>query len=485
MDQIEQLEPQRLWHFFSEICKVPRPSKHEEKIRAYLVNFGTERQLETLTDQAGNVLIRKSATQGYETAPSLLLQAHMDMVCEKNADVEHNFFTDPIEPYIDGDWVKAKGTTLGADDGMGVAAMMAILDAKDIEHGPVECLFTFDEETGLTGAKALGKGLIKSKYLVNLDSEDDGIFCIGCAGGIDTTATFHYHTEATQKNSDFLTIKIGGLMGGHSGSDIDKNRANAVQLLGQILHQISSKVDFQLTHIDGGNLRNAIAREAQATLCVPSHMVSAVNDTVNNKKNIWQEQYPAEKALKITVSKAQCGDTAIENAIAKKLIAALIVCPHGVMGMSQDIEGLVETSTNLASVKMQAGDTIVVTTSQRSSINSRKQDIATKVEQTFALAGAEVTHGDGYPGWKPNMKSKIKDVLVDSYKSLFGVTPQVGAIHAGLECGLFLEKYPYLDMISCGPTLIGVHSPDERAQISTVKKFWDMLLDVLKRMKNI
>ncbi|MBR6043146.1 MAG: aminoacyl-histidine dipeptidase [Paludibacteraceae bacterium] len=485
-NEIEQLQPQGLWHYFAEICKVPRPSKHEEKIREYLISFGKSHNLETINAN-GNVLIRKAASKGYEDAPSLLLQAHMDMVCEKNADVDHDFTKDPIVPYIDGDWVKAKGTTLGADDGMGVAAMMAVLADDSIEHGPLECLFTFDEETGLSGAKEMPDGILASKYLVNLDSEDDGEFCIGCAGGVDTTVTFTFQPQPVPAGVMFFKVTLNGLQGGHSGTDINQNRGNAVQLLARFVNTLSAAVPVSLAAFNGGNLRNAIAREASVVVGIPVAKKEQIRVLANLFLADLQGEYPNEPGLKLSVDSLveDAPSSVIDSVTAQNLVAALVACPHGVMGMSQDLEGLVETSTNLASVKMNADNTILVTTSQRSSVASRKEEVKNKVAAVFRLAGAAVSHGDGYPGWKPNVKSAIKDILVESYSTLFGQTPTVGAIHAGLECGLFLEKYPDLDMISCGPTLRGVHSPAEKVEIKTVEKFWLLLLDVLKRMKSL
>lgn len=484
--EIEKLEPKGLWHYFAEICKVPRPSKHEEKIREYLLSYGQSHNLETINAN-GNVLIRKNASVGYENTPSLLFQAHMDMVCEKNADVQHDFFNDPIEPYIDGGWVKAKGTTLGADDGVGVAAMLAILADDSIEHGPLECLFTFDEETGLSGAKEMPSDIIKSKYLVNLDNEEDGDFCIGCAGGVDTTAVFRYQPYPANVGDVFFRITLNGLQGGHSGSDINQGRGNAVQLLARFLNNLSKETIWSLAEFNGGNLRNAIAREASVVIGVPIANKEKVRVGANLYLATLQDEFPNESGVALSVDSLveDAPEYIVDSETAHQLVRALVACPHGVMGMCRDLADLVETSTNLASVKMQDDNSILVTTSQRSSVASRKEEVKNKVAATFLLAGAEVTHGDGYPGWKPNVKSTIKDVLVDSYSSLFGTTPHVGAIHAGLECGLFLEKYPDLDMVSCGPTLNGVHSPAEKAEIKTVEKFWLMLLDVMKRMKNL
>ncbi|MBR6105058.1 MAG: aminoacyl-histidine dipeptidase [Paludibacteraceae bacterium] len=486
VNEIEQLEPKGLWHYFAEICKVPRPSKHEEKIREYLVAFGNEHHLETINAN-GNVLIRKSPSKGYEAAPGLLFQAHMDMVCEKNADVAHDFSKDPILPYIDNGWVKARGTTLGADDGMGVAAMLAVLADNNIEHGPLECLFTFDEETGLSGAKEMPAGVLQSKYLVNLDSEEDGEFCIGCAGGVDTTATFSYQPQTVPDGFSFFRVTVNGLQGGHSGSDIDKNRGNAVQLLARFINMLYPGNAVLLAEFNGGNLRNAIAREATAVIGLPAAKKEQVRIVANLLLADLQNEYPNEPGLKLTVESVveDAPRVMVDTDTAKCLVRALVACPHGVMGMSQDLPGLVETSTNLASVKMQNDYSVLVTTSQRSSVASRKEEVKNKVAAVFRLAGAAVAHGDGYPGWKPNVNSAIKEVLAQAYEDLFKQTPSVGAIHAGLECGLFLEKYPDLDMISCGPTIRGVHSPAEKVEIASVGKFWLLLLDVMKRMKSL
>lgn len=485
MDSLEDLQPKAIWHYFNEICKVPRPSKREGQMVAYVKNFAETHHLSYEADEVGNVLVRKPATKGRENSPSLLFQSHVDMVAEKNNDVEHDFDKDPIQPYIDGDWVKAKGTTLGADDGMGVAAQLAILAADDIEHGPIECLFTVDEETGLTGANALKPGIIKSKLLVNLDSEDDGDFCIGCAGGMDTKAYFTYLPQAAPVGPYYFKVEVKGLQGGHSGEDINKNRGNAVQLLARYLYKLSCVTEeLLLGEIKGGNLHNAIARESYALAGVAKADRDKVATLAVQLLDELKGEYPNEPDLTLIITDAEKPVNLIDEQTAKNLIAALLACPHGVQGMSADIEGLVETSTNLASVKMLADkNQILVGTSQRSSVASRKDEIKLKVEAVFKLAGAEVTHGDGYPGWKPNMNSYIKDVLVASYSELFGQQPLVRAIHAGLECGLFLEKYPDLDMISVGPTIIGNHSPAERVQISTVAKFWEMLIDVMKRVK--
>ena len=479
----KDLKPAGVFHYFEEICQVPRPSKKEEKIIAFLKAFGEKHKLETKVDEAGNVLIKKPATPGMENRKTVVLQSHVDMVCEKNNDVKHDFLTDPIETEIDGEWLKAKGTTLGADNGIGVATELAILADDSIEHGPVECLFTVDEETGLTGAFALQEGFMSGDILLNLDSEDEGELFIGCAGGIDSVAEFTYKEVDILAGYFCCKVQVKGLKGGHSGGDIHLGLGNANKLLNRFLSQTFKKYDMYLCEIDGGNLRNAIAREAHAVIAIPE----ADKHALRTDLNVFAAQAEAEYAvadpdLQFTLESENPRAKAIDKDTAKRLLQALYAAPHGVYAMSQDIPGLVETSTNLASVKMKPGNIIRIETSQRSSIESSKQDIATMVRTVFEMAGASVSFGDGYPGWKPNPHSEILEIAAESYKRLFGVDAKIKAIHAGLECGLFLDKYPSLDMISFGPTLQGVHSPDERMLIPTVQKFWDHLLDILKHI---
>lgn len=474
-----QLKPASVFHYFDEVCQVPRPSKHEEKIRAYLLAFAEKHSLEVKTDEAGNVLIKKPATPGMESLKTVILQSHIDMVCEKNGDVEHDFLNDPIQTYVDGEWLKAKGTTLGADNGIGIATQLAVLAADDIQHGPIECLFTVDEETGLTGAFALKEGFMEGDILINLDSEDEGELFIGCAGGANTTAEFAYQTIDALQDYFFFRVAIKGLSGGHSGDDINKNRANANKLLVRFLTQLQAKYDFYLCHIDGGNLHNAIPREAEALCAVPMKYKEPVRIDMNiYTAEIENEYSVTEPNLRTELSSESPVAKAIDRQVVKNLLKSVYAVHNGVYAMSQDMEGLVETSSNLASIKMEEG-CIRIVTSQRSSILSSRQDMSEMIRSAFELGGAKVTTGDGYPGWKPNPSSDILRVAVESYKRLFGVEPKVKAIHAGLECGLFLEKYPSLDMFSTGPTLRGVHSPDERMHIPSVEKFWQHLLDVL------
>ena len=478
MEKIE-LKPASVFHYFAEICKVPRPSKKEEKIIAYLQNFAKEQGLESKTDEAGNILIKKPATPGKENLKTVILQSHIDMVCEKNSDSNHDFLNDPIETYIDGEWLKAKGTTLGADNGIGMAAQLAVLAANDIEHGPIECLFTVDEETGLTGAFALKEGFMDGDILINLDSEDEGELFIGCAGGANTTAEFAYEEIDAPQDYFFFNVAIKGLTGGHSGDDISKNRANANKLLNRFLSQLAAKYDLYLCEIDGGNLHNAIPREARALCAVPMKHKEDVRIDMNiYTAEIENEFSVTEPNLRTELGSESPCAKAIDRDTVTRLLKSVYAVHHGVYAWSQDMPGLVETSSNLASIKMVDGK-IKIVTSQRSSILSSRKDMSEVVRSAFLLGGAEVTTGDGYPGWKPNPASPILKVAIESYKRLFGVEPKVKAIHAGLECGLFLEKYPHLDMFSTGPTLRGVHSPDERMHIPAVDKFWQHLLDVL------
>jgi len=484
MEKID-LKPASVFHYFAEICKVPRPSKKEEKIIAYLKAFGEQHNLETKVDEAGNVLIKKPATPGKENLKTVILQSHVDMVCEKNSDVQHDFLKDPIEIVIDGDWMKANGTTLGADNGIGVATELAILAADDIEHGPIECLFTVDEETGLTGAFALKPGFMTGDILLNLDSEDEGEIFIGCAGGMDSVAEFTYKEVEVPAGYFFFRVAVKGLKGGHSGGDIHLGLGNANKILNRFLSQTAKKYDMYLCEIDGGNLRNAIPREAYAVCAVPFDAKESIRVDLNIfTADMENELASIEPDMKLLLESETTRAKAIDQDTTARLLKTLYAIPHGVYAMSLDIPGLVETSNNLASIKMKEGNVIKIETSQRSSILSSRDDMANTVRAAMELGGAKVSFGNGYPGWKPNPNSEILKVAEASYKKLFGVDPKVLAIHAGLECGLFLDKYPALDMISFGPTMQGVHSPDERMLIPTVDKFWKHLLDILANIPN-
>ncbi len=476
---IKDLKPVAIWHYFYEITQIPRPSKKEGKMIEYLLNFAKEHKLDVQRDEIGNVLITKPATKS--GLASVILQSHIDMVCEKNADVVFDFEKDAIQTYVDGDWLKAKGTTLGADNGIGVAAQLAILAADDIEHGDLECLFTVDEETGLTGAYALSKDMLKGNCMINLDTEEEGEFYIGCAGGKGTTATFKYKEFDAPMDYYWFNVQVKGLNGGHSGSEIHKGLGNANKILNRFLWQVSRRMDLRLAEIDGGNLHNAIAREAHAIAGVPVGDRDNVAVTLNNFiADIEGELHVIDPNVKVIIDTVDEPRYIIDSDTTFNLLNSIYACPHGVLSMSHDIPGLVETSTNLASVKMKEGNTIVIGTSQRSSTESLKNWAANMVNSVFTLAKAKVEHSAGYPGWKPNPNSHILEVGKACYKKLYNKDPEVKAIHAGLECGLFLEKYPHLDMISCGPTITEAHSPAEQVNIPSVEKWWNLLLEMLK-----
>jgi dipeptidase D len=477
------MNSEKVLSYFKEITKIPRESGHEEHIIAYLQNFAAENNLECKTDEAGNVLITKEAAPGYENVPTIVLQSHSDMVCEKNEGVEHDFAKDPIKYIIKDGWMIAPDTTLGADCGIGVAAQMAIL-VSDMPCGKIECLFTTAEETGLDGAMALQPGFFTGKVLLNLDSEDEGEIFVGCAGGIDTTVRFNYKDEPIEEDFALQEVYVKDAMGGHSGDDINKGRANAVQLLARFLYSILD-LDWQLVTIDGGNKRNAIAREAKAVIAAEEDTLDIINERLEDFAADVVEEYGAiEKDIKVGYAEYQGDATvAIDEMTAWNLVAALCASPHGVLAMSQEIENFVETSTNLASVKMTEPGVIRIGSSQRSCVTAARRAAAAKMEACFVLAGAIVKHEGEYPGWAPAAESPVRDACVASYKKLFGVDPKVKAIHAGLECGLFTEKFPGLDMVSFGPTLRGVHAPGERLDLASLDKFVALLVDVIQNYK--
>ena len=475
---------ENVFEIFSQICQVPRPSKHEEKISQWLQSFAAAHGIECMADEAMNVIMRVPATPGYENHEGVILQAHMDMVAEKDGNVQHDFMTDPIETYVDGEWLKAKGTTLGGDDGIGISMALAAITDPELAHPAIECLFTVDEETGLTGAEKLQDGVLKAKRLINLDSEDDGQIFIGCAGGIDTLAKMHYDLSPITNHQSQIAIRlsVAGLLGGHSGDDINKGRANANQLIVWFLARIWPQTEVQLASINGGNLRNAIAREAEAVITVPMSYKEQIriewNHFTAQMEGVFGE---VEKDMRLELETCDMPETIIPSDKAYRLIMALCECPHGMIAMSKDMPGLVETSTNLASIKMKEGY-IEVNTSQRSSIEASKHHLKWAVEQALSMACDEVTHGDGYPGWAPNPNSPLLEVVKKAYIDLFKSEPKVLAIHAGLECGLFLEKYPYLDMVSIGPQMYGVHSPQERLSIPSTERCYQWLCQTLKSL---
>ena len=482
MTEIE-LKPKCVFDCFAKVNAVPRPSKKEEQMISFLMDFGKNLGLETECDAVGNVIIRKPATPGMENRRILILQSHMDMVCEKNNDVEFDFTKDAIQTYVDGEWLKAKGTTLGADDGIGVAMQMAILESKDIEHGPLECVFTRDEETGLTGAFGMGNDFMKGRLMVNLDSEDEGQIFVSCAGGCRTLIEMPYQLEALPQNFFTFSLCIKGLMGGHSGDDIIKSRANANKLLARFLYLSQKKYDLRLVDIQAGGLHNAIPREASCLCAIPMKDKEQIRVDWNLYAADVEEEYSVtEKSMEFILSSEDVASQAIDKASSTKFISALQAVDNGVFAMCQDID-LVETSSNLASIHMKPEKNVIeVISSQRSSIYSARVNMANTVAAVFELAGAKVDIGEGYPGWKMNPKSEILRVAVEQYRKLMNKEPLVLGIHAGLECGLFSEKYPGMDMISVGPTMRGVHSPEEKLLIPTVQIVWDWLLSILKNI---
>ena len=477
MSHISELEPKQVWAIFDEILKVPRPSKQEEQIRAYLLDFAKKHNLEAKTDAKGNVVIIRPATAGCENSPTVILQNHMDMVCEKEPTVEHDFMKDPINAVIEDGWVTAVGTTLGADCGIGMSLAMAALISPQVKGPKLEALFTVDEEQGLSGAMELDPTIITGEYLLNLDSEDEGEIFIGCAGGVDTLATFAA-PSVDAPAGDSYKIVVSGLLGGHSGDDIEKGRAAATKLIAYVLVEMG-KLGANLSTIDAGNLRNALARDAHAIVVLPS-------DKVQKAKEIFDTIYIGVKSefahtdpgIIMTFEKTDSATTIIAPDASERLLLALLAAPHGVMAMSPTMEGLVETSTNLASVK-QNGDQILVTTSQRSSVESAKKQIAATMNALFTLASAEVVHSDGYPGWEPNPDNKLTQIAKNTYIKIFSKQPKVKAIHAGLECGLLLEKRPEMQAISIGPTMRGVHSPSEKLNIDATGQVWTYLIELL------
>ncbi len=483
MHPFSALEPQAIWQYFYEITQVPRPSGKEQKIIAYLKGFAEKYKLELKQDKTGNILIKKPATAEKEDSPIVILQSHIDMVCEKNTDTVFDFDHDPLKVYVKDGWVGAEGTTLGGDDGIGMAAALALLASDDIPHPSLECLFTVEEETGLTGAFGLEEGFMEGSVLLNLDSEDDGEVYVGCAGGVDTLIEFDYKAETAPTSYEAIKVTVNGLSGGHSGGDIHLNRGNANQILAGFLAEEASKYDMRLARFDGGNLRNAIPREAYAIVLV------AATQEMDFMKNMTA-YYEAAKAryavsdphLMITSEAVDRPTEVMDANTQQRLLNAINSCPNGVIGMSQAIDGLVETSTNLASVKMNTPDIIKIVSSQRSSSEQEKKAIAARIKENFESQGARTTHSDGYPGWSPNLDSNVLKVSKAAFNTLHNEDPKVLAIHAGLECGLFLEKYPHLDMVSIGPTIRDAHSPDERMEIIAVERFWNWLIEILKNI---
>ncbi|MCX6156722.1 MAG: aminoacyl-histidine dipeptidase [Ignavibacteriae bacterium] len=485
MSVLGNLKPAAIWKHFEEMCAIPHPSKYEDAMREYVVNFAKKNNLEYEVDEVGNVVIRKPATKGMEDRMGVILQGHLDMVPQANSDANHDFLKDPIKPRIDGEWVKATGTTLGADNGIGVCSALAVLEATDLVHGPVEALFTIDEETGMTGAFGLKPGYLKGDILMNLDSEDEGELFIGCAGGTNALAEFRYEKTAVPADSASYKVVVKGLKGGHSGCDIHLGRGNSNKLLFRFLRHAERNLGIRLAEVDGGTLRNAIPREAFAIVTVPTAKAKAFEAEVKSYEDTVKKEFAtADPGLEVKFEKANMPDGVFDEKTQRNLINCVFALPNNVIRMSNDMPGLVETSTNLAIVKSDNADKrIDVICLLRSSVDSGKEALENKMESVFELAGASNIVFDGqYPGWKPNPKSPILQVMLEGYKKQFGTTPKIAAIHAGLECGLIGGVFPNLDMISFGPTIRNPHSPDEMCEISTVGKFWDYLVETLKNV---
>jgi dipeptidase D len=482
MSDIRKLEPEPLWSYFHEITQIPHPSKKEKKLVEYMVEFGRENNLETTVDNTGNVIMRKPATKDMENRKGVIIQTHLDMVPQKNSDKQHDFEKDPIETITDGDWVKANGTTLGSDNGIGVAAAMTVLASKDIVHGPVEALFTIDEETGMTGAFGLQKGLLRGDILMNLDSEDEGELYVGCAGGIDVSIKKEYAEEKSPHGMTAFKIVAKGLKGGHSGVDIALGRANSNKIMVRFLMQAESDFGIMLAEVAGGDLRNAIPRESYSIVLVPGIKASEFGKFVEEYEKMYKTEFSdTEPDFSFTAEKVDVPVRIMNQGDQYRIIRALFACPNGVQRMSQSMKGLVETSNNLAIVKCTGGK-FEAHNLTRSSVDSAKEATAWKIAAVFHLINAEVTLSGSYPGWKPNMNSPILKTMSDVYKKMYNKTPEIKAIHAGLECGIIGGVYPNLDMISFGPTIRFPHSPDEKVHIPSVKKFFDFLCETLKQV---
>jgi dipeptidase D len=478
-DDIRRLEPNALWQDFYSLTQVPRPSGKKEQIGAFLENFGKSLGLETLRDEIGNVLVRKPATSGMENRKTVVLQAHMDMVPQKNSHVAHNFETDPIQAYVDGDWVTAKDTTLGGDDGIGVAAAMAVLQSKDIPHPAIEMFITVDEETGMYGANALKGNVLKGDILINMDSEEEGELYVGCAGGLDTNVEFGYQEEEVPEGDVALKVSLTGLKGGHSGVDINLQRANANKLMFRFLKEAVAEYEARLAGIDCGNLRNAIPREGIAVITVPEEGVDDIVDFVKECETLFNEEYKGiEENITLTIDQIDLPSGLMPEEVQDDLINGVTGCFNGVYRFIHEMPDVVETSNNLSIIKSN-GSKVEVKTLIRSSVESRKEELASQIQSVFALAGAKVEFAGGYPGWNPNLESPILKEMTKVYENKFGKTPKIMTIHAGLECGILGTNYPVMDMISFGPTIKYPHSPAEKVCIKSVQKFWDFLVATL------
>lgn len=479
---IANLKPECVWKHFYALTQIPRPSKKESKVVEYMENFGRSLGLETIKDEVGNIIIRKPATKGMENRKGVILQGHLDMVPQNNNDTVHDWENDPIETYIDGDWVKAKGTTLGADNGIGCAIAMAVLESTDLVHGPIEALFTIDEETGMTGANALKGGMLNGKILINIDSETEGELYVGCAGGLDTEATFKYSQQDAPADNITLRITVKGLRGGHSGMEINQGRGNSNKIMTRIILPLVRDNGALLVSFNGGNMRNAIPREAVAEISIAKSALELAGKHISIIKDAVIDEYsPVEPNIEIFYEEVDSAKKVIPTDVALAALRAISACPCNVDRMSLAMEDLVETSNNLAIVHTDSC-TIKVITLMRGSTDSAKHALMESIRSVFELAGASVEFTGGYSGWKPNMNSEILNIMKETYYKLFGKTPEVKAIHAGLECGILGSNYPDWDMISCGPTLMSPHSPDERLNIPSVEKFWIFIVEVLKNI---
>ena len=479
---VRDLEPKTLWNHFADLNAVPRASKKEERVIQFMIDFARKHQLEASKDAVGNVLIRKPGSKGYEDRPVVVMQSHLDMVHQKNTDTDFDFATQGIDMYVDGDWVKARGTTLGADNGIGVATIMSLLSAEDIAHPPLEALFTIDEETGMTGALELKGGWLKGNILLNLDTEDDQELTIGCAGGVDLTASRAMQAEPTPDGMESFEIKVSGLSGGHSGMDIHKGLANANKLMNRLLWKANESFGLRVASIQGGGLRNAIPRESIAQVCLPAEKVAVYKEELDRRAaEISREYKTTDPHLQINFAPVTPIEFVILEILQRQMTAALYTAPNGIYRMSPDIENLVQTSNNIAKVAIdtQSCEILCLT---RSSVDSEKFDLVNALTAAFEAAGCSVSEGGLYPGWEPAPKSGLVEMMTALYRELFDEEPHVNAVHAGLECGILSTNYPDLDMISFGPNIRGAHSPDERCQISSVQKYWKYLLEALKRI---
>ncbi|MDD8019665.1 MAG: aminoacyl-histidine dipeptidase [Acidobacteriota bacterium] len=479
--EITSLKPENIWKHFSELLKIPHCSGHEQAVANHICQLAANWQLEAQKDKVGNVLVRLPASPGHQQVPGVILQAHLDMVCEKNSELEHDFQHDPIEAVVDGEWVKARGTSLGADNGIGVATCLAVLEDRSLVHGPVECLFTIDEETGLTGAYQLKKGLLKGKILLNLDSEDEGTFTIGCAGGADSELTLPVQRKA-KKNRNLLVIKLKGLHGGHSGLDINLGRGNAIKLLARLLSEAAARFKFDLVSFHGGSKRNAIPREAVAVLAIePAAQKGLILQLKKDMEAIKFEYRVTEPEINLEIKKSEEAGYLLTSESQARLLNLILSLPHGVIAMHPEISGLVETSSNLAIVETQEKRVMIICNT-RSSVSSALQAVRLVIKANATLAAAKINQPDGYPAWTPDLKSPLLQRMIEIYRHLFQREPEVKAVHAGLECGIIGEKYPDLDMISIGPTIRYPHSPEEKVNIESVGKFWELVVETLKEL---